>query len=87
MATITFNSKGFRDILCGNGVKALVEDATTNIQSRANANNTHGGEGFSAHVWRGGYGGGRWVGSVSVADYQSGVAEAEDKALSRAVGA
>lgn len=82
---IKFNSKGFKAILCGGGVQGLVQSATSDIQSRANANNTRGGEGFDAHVWMGSYGGGRWVGSVSTTDHKSRVAEAEDKALSRAV--
>ena len=82
---IKFNSKGFKDILCSGGVQGAVRDATEAIQARANANNSRGGEGFSADVWMGSYGGGRWVGSVSTTDRKSRVAEAEDKALSRAL--
>lgn len=82
---IKFISKGFKDILCSSGVQALVQEATSNIQSRANANNMRGGEGFDSHVWMGAYGGGRWVGSVNTTDMESRTAEAEDKALSRAV--
>ena len=83
---IKFRSAGFKEILCGSGVQNLVSDAASSIQDRANANNTRGGEGFSAHVWMGGYGGGRWVGSVNTTDNKSRIAEAEDKALSKAVG-
>lgn len=82
---IKFNSKGFKEILCSSGVQGLVQEATSSIQSRANANNTRGGEGFAARVWMGSFGGGRWVGSVNTTDMESRTAEAEDKALSRAV--
>lgn len=82
---IKFISQGFKEILCSNGVQNLVTEQTSIIQNRANANNTRGGDGFSANVWMGAYGGGRWVGSVTTTDRKSKVAEAEDKALSRAV--
>jgi len=82
---IKFRSEGFKEILCGGGVKNLVTEAATTIQGRANANNTRGGEGFAAKTWMGNYGGGRWVASVSTTDRESRVAEAEDKALSRAL--
>lgn len=82
---IKFISQGFKEILCSEGVKNLVTSATSDIQGKANANNTRGGEGFDAHVWMGSFGGGRWVGSVSTTDRKSQIAEAEDKALSRAV--
>lgn len=83
--SIKFNSAGFKEILCSDGVQGAVRDATESIQARANANNSRGGEGFSADIWMGRYGGGRWVGSVSTTDHKSRVAEAEDKALSRAL--
>jgi hypothetical protein len=82
---IKFISQGFKEILCGGGVQSVVQNATDMIQQKANANNARGGEGFEAHVWMGSYGGGRWVGSVNTTDYKSRIAEAEDKALSRAV--
>lgn len=83
--TLQFISDGFRQILMGDGVKSVVESATNEIQERANANINGESEGFSARVWEGGYGGGRWVGSVSSTDAESQRAEAEDKALSKAV--
>lgn len=83
--SIKFNSQGFKEILCSGGVQELVSEVTSNIQDNANMNNERGGEGFDAHVWMGSYGGGRWVGSVTTTDHKSRVAEAEDKALSRAV--
>ena len=76
---LEFNSDGFRSILLGGGVKSLVESVTENI--RANA-----GDGFESSVFVGGYGGGRWVGSVGTTDYESMRAEAEDKILERAIG-
>lgn len=82
---IEFNSAGFREILLSDGVKNLVTETANSIRDRANANNSRGGEGFEAHEIVGGYGGGRWVGFVSTTDRESMIAEAEDKALSRAV--
>ena len=82
---IKFISKGFKDILCSDGVRNIIASESSNIQQKANANNTRGGDGFDSHVWMGSYGGGRWVGSVNTTDLKSIVAEAEDKALSRAV--
>jgi len=82
---IEFNSAGFREILLSDGVKTLVEETANGIRDRANANNTRGGEGFESHSMVGGYGGGRWVAFVSTTDRDSMIAEAEDKALSRAV--
>ena len=82
---IVFKSEGFKEILCSGGVQSLVTEQSVAIQSRANANNMRGGSGFEAHTWMGDYGGGRWVASVNTTDWKSKVAEAEDKALSRAV--
>lgn len=82
---IKFISSGFKEILCSGEVHDLVSQAAEQIQSRANANNTRGGDGFSADTWMGGYGGGRWVATVSAMDRAARIAESEDKALSRAV--
>lgn len=86
---LEFNSDGFREILTGAGVHGLVDEATQKIQSQANANAAgeldDDSDGFSAKTWIGGFGGGRWVGSVSTTDHSTMVAEAENKALSRAV--
>ena len=82
---IKFISSGFREILCSGEVHYLVSQAAQQIQSRANANNSRGGDGFSAETWMGGYGGGRWVATVSAMDRAARIAESEDKALSRAV--
>ena len=86
---LEFNSDGFKEILTGAGVQNLVSEATQKIQAQANANAAgeldEESEGFSAKTWLGGFGGGRWVGSVSTTDHSKMVAEAENKALSRAV--
>lgn len=86
---LEFLSEGFKEILTGAGVQNLVSEATQKIQAQANANAAgeldEESEGFSAKTWLGGFGGGRWVGSVSTTDHSTMVAEAENKALSRAV--
>lgn len=82
---IEFNSAGFREILLSDGVKTLVEETANGIRDRANSNNSRGGEGFESRSMVGGYGGGRWIAFVSTTDKDSMIAEAEDKALSRAV--
>lgn len=82
---IQFISKGFREILVGAGTKDVVTRVTNNIQSRANGSVGEDSEGYSANVWMGGYGGGRWIGSVTTTDRASQIAESEDKALSKAV--
>ena len=86
---LEFLSEGFKEILTGAGVQNLVSEATQKIQEQANANAAgeldEDSEGFSAKTWLGGFGGGRWVGSVSTTDHSTMVAEAENKALSRAV--
>lgn len=88
---ITFNSEGFKEILTGDGVKAVIQEATDAIASRANANLTDDeSEGFAGDVVMSprmsGYGnGGRWVGFVTAIDSRARADEAEYKSLSRAV--
>lgn len=82
---IEFISSGFREILASDGVKALVDDAASEIQSKANANLLEDSEGYEKTVMYGGYGGGRWVGFVQCTDRASCIAEAEYNALSGAV--
>lgn len=82
---LVFNSDGFRELLLSEGVKDLVSTAAEEIQNKADANNTRGGEGFRSTVQVGGYGGGRWIGFVSTTDKASEIAESEDKALTRAI--
>ena len=82
---IEFISAGFREILASDGVKALVDDAASEIQSKANANLLEDSEGYEKTVMYGGYGGGRGVGFVQCTDRASCIAEAEYNALSGAV--
>ena len=82
---IEFISAGVREILASDGVKALVDEAATEIQSKANANLLEDSEGYEKTVMYGNSGGGRWVGFVQCTDRASCVAEAEYNALSGAV--
>ena len=83
---IEFFSDGFEQILVSDGVMNAVQSATSQIKERANANNTHGGTGFFSGTRVGrAYGSERALGFVYTSDRNSSIAEAEDKALSRAV--
>lgn len=83
---IKFISAGFKEILNSEGVATEVRNITDRIAANANGNNTRGGEGFRAsELWTAQLGGGRVAGSVFTTDRESCIAEAEDKALSRAV--
>lgn len=83
---IRFNSEGFEQILTCDGTGNLVQSTTEDIRNRANGNNTRGGKGFGAGSRIGrAYGSNRWLGFVYTTDSKSQKAEAEDKALTRAV--
>ncbi len=82
---IEFFSDGFKQILCSGGTAGCVEGIAKGIQSRANAALSGASQGFSCRTWTGSYGGGRVVASVSTTDHETCVAEAENKALSKAV--
>lgn len=82
---IEFFSNGFKEILMSEGMKNLIQDETEKIQSKANNRLSEESEGFKTKVYQGNYGGGRWVGKVSTSDYQSMIAESENKILSEAV--
>ena len=82
---LEFNSDGFKEILCSDGVHGLVDSTTEKIKTKADAGIQGASEGFQASSFLGNYGGGRWIGVVSTTDYESMVAEAEGKALSKAV--
>ena len=84
-ARIVFKSEGFRQILLSDGCRDLVQSTAEEIKNKADANNTRGGSGFEATTQVGGFGGGRWIGFVSSTDKASKIAEAEDKALTRAL--
>lgn len=83
---IEFFSEGFEQILTSPGTLSAVENATNAIRARANANNRRGGTGFHSGTRIGkAYGSQRALGFVYTTDRQSQLAEAEDKALSKAV--
>ena len=82
---LEFISDGFRQILMSDGVRALVEKTTNDIKQKADSGILGKAEGFKAHVFKGGYGGGRWVGSVYTTDFGTMAAEAERKVLTKAV--
>lgn len=83
---IEFIGEGFGEILRSEGTKELVQTITEEIGSKANANNSRGGEGYRTSVEQSGrYKNRRWVGFVSSTDKQSVIAETEDGALTRAV--
>ena len=78
--------EGFEEIISSAGTQAEVARITADICARANANNMRGGEGFKSATRLGtAYGKTRALGFVHTTDHKSIIAEAEDKALSRAV--
>lgn len=80
--------EGFEAILCDPGTMSAVQAATDKVRTRANANNHHGGSGFHSGTRIGrAFGSQRALGFVYTTDRKSMIAEAEDKALSRAVSA
>lgn len=83
---IEWNHAGFQALLCDPGTQELVKAQAERICENANANNHRGGSGFE-HGERIGraYGSQRALGFVYSTDKKSAEAEAEDKALSRAV--
>ena len=81
---IEFVSAGFKEILNSPGVESMIRQQTDAVCGRANANLHTESEGFLSKVFTGG-GQGRVVGVVYTSDHASMVAEAEEKALSRAV--
>ena len=83
---IEWNHEGFEALLCDSGTMALVQQQTDRICENANANNTHGGNGFESATRLGrAYGSQRALGFVYTTDEKSRIAESEDKAVSRAV--
>ena len=84
-AEIEFISEGFKEILNSKGVHDLLEQIANDIKSRADSNIGENSEGFKVTVMEGNYGGGRWVAHVQTTDHATMVAEAEHKALTKAV--
>lgn len=75
---VKFNSAGFREILSSPEMQTMVEGHANQIAARA-------GEGFVAKTMAGGFGGGRIIGVVHANTIEARRAEAESKALSKAV--
>jgi hypothetical protein len=80
---IQFDSAGFKALLESDGVCDLVTDTAEDIAQRANANGNT--DGFATSVMRGGYGGGRWIAFAKSTTAEATKAEAEEKALTRAL--
>lgn len=80
---IQFDSSGFKALLESDGVYDLVTDTADEIAQRANTNGNT--DGFVTSSMRGQYGGGRWVAFVKSVTAEATKAEAEDKALTRAL--
>ena len=84
ISRIEFNSEGFREVLMA--TQGLISSVTSQIAAAANANLAEDSSGYTTDVFIGGFGGGRPIGVVASMDSASAEAEAEYKALSRAVG-
>lgn len=83
---IEFISEGFEQILTSSGTMSVIQSETDRIRMKANANNKRGGQGFHSGTRIGtAYGSRRCLGFVYTTDKNSQIAEAEDKALSKAV--
>lgn len=79
--------EGFEQILCAPGTMSQVQAVTNRIKDRANTANNRGGSGFESGTRIAkAFGSRRAAGFVYTTDRNSRIAEAEDKALSKAVG-
>lgn len=85
---ITFNSKGFEQILCSDGARRVCEKAGAEIQARANSSlgeySESAGFAMSSRNVKA-YGSNRNMTFVHTTDANSMRAEAENMALSKAV--
>lgn len=83
---VELNHDGFKELFSSDGVKELLDDVGAKIRDEANAAlKSETSRGFESHTWKGAYGGGRLVNSVSAIDRQATYAEQQDKILSKAV--
>lgn len=82
---IQFISQGFHDVLCSDGVRECVEAQAQEIKAKADAAAGES-EGYKVTTMMGNFGGGRWVSYVQTTDRASMLAEANNNALSGAVG-
>ncbi len=81
---IDFISQGFKNILFSPGTKELLQNIGDEIKDRANES-IPDGDGFSARVQAGGYGGGRYVGYVKTDNDAAALEESENMTLTKAV--
>lgn len=81
---IKFISKGFRSILLSKGVKEIIAQQGEAIKTRAEGLAGNGAV-YNANTLYAKYGGGRWACWVQPGNTEAVIAEAEKKALSRAV--
>lgn len=79
---IEFNSEGFKQILCSDGMRAAVQSEADKIRDRANSRLNADSEGFRSKASLGST---RWIGQVWTTDYASMKAESEDKVLTGAL--
>ena len=87
---LEFNSDGFKELLCSDGIQGVVESAAAGIQARANANAnlSEKSSGYYMRMAQGTkakYADGRWLGFVGATDHETLVAESEHQALTKAV--
>lgn len=84
--TLEWVHEGFEQILCAPGTMSQIQTVTETIKDRANAANDRGGTGFESGTRIAkAFGSQRAAGFVYTTDRNSKIAEAEDKALSKAV--
>lgn len=81
---IEFISQGFKDTLFSSGTKELLQNIGDEIKDRANESMPDG-EGFTAKVQAGGYGGGRYIGYVKADNDAAALEESENMTLTKAV--
>lgn len=77
---IEFISQGFQDILFSDGCQQVVQETAEGIADRANANS--GLDTFASSTVKAGT---RWIGFAKATDEAANKAEAEEKALTRAL--
>lgn len=82
---VVFNSDGFREILLGDETRTMVQGEADKMASRANSLQAFGEEpGYSATVYKGNYGGGRWIGHVSSVNFSGDFDQAQNQTLTKA---
>lgn len=84
--SIEWKHEGFADIECSDAVRSVCMDAANSIKTRADGGISGESSGYkvSSHIGNA-YGSRRVIVNVSTSDHASAVAEAENKALSKAV--